>query len=61
MNADDDPLSRSTNLATIHHQVEAIHCMVMNDRHIGPDVRKPIFRVCDQVRFKPACSATVTN
>ena len=29
--------------------------------HMDPDVRKPVFRVSDHVRFKPACSATETR
>ena len=28
---------------------------------IGSDVTKPVFRISDKVRFKPACSATETS
>ena len=28
--------------------------------HLSLDTRKPVFRICDQVRFKPACLATKT-
>ena len=30
-------------------------------RHVSHVTRKPVFGVCDQVRLKPVCSATVTS
>ena len=29
--------------------------------HMSRDTRKSVFRVCDQVRLKPACAATETR
>ena len=40
------------------HQIWTNFCYFS---YMGRDVRKPVFRVSDKVRFKPACSATRTS
>ena len=33
----------------------------MSSHYIRHVTRKPVFGICDQVKLKPACSATVTS
>ena len=40
------------------HVDQAVRCYL---NHWSPVTRKPIFEVCDQMRLKPACLATVTS
>ena len=37
------------------------HLSEMTRYHMSLVTRKPVFGVCDQVRLKPACSATETS
>ena len=59
-------------LADDSHEISRIFLPKINERcpaaamvntflRIKSDCRKPIFRICDKVIFKPSCSATETS
>ena len=43
--------------------VNNVHVLLRHDstKYLGCDVRKPVFGVSDEVRFKPTCSASETE
>ena len=51
----------AAHISDICHDGRPLNDLWYNKHAMGPDARKPVFGVSENVRFKPTCSATETN